>query len=158
MKTMVGRPGCIGILLTGLLVGATSAGAQAASQTLHKRATRVDLEARTKLGIHYGQQKEFAKALDEFHSVLSINPDYPPALIGMARVLSWQDRFENEVVRPLARGIIRDSVSQYGVEELVSTKRIELENSITQQLTAGLKDNDLVLEDFSPSAPSCLKT
>jgi len=62
--------------------------------------------------------------------------------------IRWQDRFEDGVVRPLARGIIRDTASQYGVEEIVSTKRIELENSITQQLEAGLKDNDLVLADF----------
>jgi regulator of protease activity HflC (stomatin/prohibitin superfamily) len=62
--------------------------------------------------------------------------------------IRWQGRFEEGVVRPLARGIIRDTASQYGVEEIVSGKRIELENLITQELTSGLKDNDLVLQDF----------
>jgi len=62
--------------------------------------------------------------------------------------IRWQDRFEDGVVRPLARGIIRDTASQYGVEEIVSTKRIELENSITSQLEAGLQDNDMILADF----------
>ncbi|HRE29324.1 MAG TPA: SPFH domain-containing protein, partial [Anaerolineales bacterium] len=40
---------------------------------------------------------------------------------------TWQDRYEDQVVRPLARGILRDIASQYGVEEIVSSKRAELE-------------------------------
>lgn len=60
----------------------------------------------------------------------------------------WQDRFEDGVVRPLSRGTIRDTASQYGVDEIVSTKRVELENTITQVLNDGLKQNDLILEDF----------
>ena len=35
----------------------------------------------------------------------------------------WQNRYEDGVVRALARGIIRDTASQYGVEEIVSSKR-----------------------------------
>jgi len=62
--------------------------------------------------------------------------------------IRWQDRFEDGAVRPAARGIIRDTASQYGVEEIVSSKRIELENAITQQLGDALKANDLVLVDF----------
>ncbi len=62
--------------------------------------------------------------------------------------IAWQDRFEDGVVRPLARGTIRDTASQYGVDEIVSTKRVELENTITQVLDAGLKQNDLLLVDF----------
>lgn len=30
--------------------------------------------------------------------------------------IAWQGRYDSELVRPLARGIIRDAVSQYGVE------------------------------------------
>jgi regulator of protease activity HflC (stomatin/prohibitin superfamily) len=62
--------------------------------------------------------------------------------------IQWQDRFEQGVVRPLARGIMRDTASQYGVEEIVSSKRTELEATITQQLAAGLASNDLILIDF----------
>jgi regulator of protease activity HflC (stomatin/prohibitin superfamily) len=40
---------------------------------------------------------------------------------------NWQNRYEENVVRPVARAAIRDAVSQFGVEELVSTKRAELE-------------------------------
>ncbi len=62
--------------------------------------------------------------------------------------IAWQDRYEDDVVRPLARGIIRDIASQYGVEEIVSSQRVALEDSITQELTDKLFTNDLILVDF----------
>lgn len=62
--------------------------------------------------------------------------------------ITWQNRYSEELVRPLVRGIIRDAASQYGVEEIVSSKRAELESYITDQLTEKLKGNDLELVDF----------
>jgi regulator of protease activity HflC (stomatin/prohibitin superfamily) len=62
--------------------------------------------------------------------------------------ITWQDRFEDNLVRPQARGIIRDVASQYGVEEIVSTKRAELESSITDALTQKFAENDLTLVNF----------
>jgi regulator of protease activity HflC (stomatin/prohibitin superfamily) len=62
--------------------------------------------------------------------------------------ITWQDRYQDEVVRPLARGIIRDMASQYGVEEIVSSKRVELEDKITTELAAKMGENDLLLVDF----------
>ncbi len=62
--------------------------------------------------------------------------------------IQWQGRFEDNVVRPLSRGIIRDVASQYGVEEIVSSKRVELEATITQVLTEKLAANDLILVDY----------
>ena len=44
--------------------------------------------------------------------------------------ITWQNRYEENVVRPVARAAIRNAVSQFGVEELVSTKRGELELSL----------------------------
>ena len=60
----------------------------------------------------------------------------------------WQNRFEDEFVRPEARGIIRDAISQYGVEEVVSTKRVEIVNIITEEMARSLSDNNLRLLDF----------
>lgn len=62
--------------------------------------------------------------------------------------IAWQDRYAEQLVRPLTRGIIRDMVSQYGVEEIVSTKRSEMENKITEELGKKLQENNLVLVDF----------
>jgi regulator of protease activity HflC (stomatin/prohibitin superfamily) len=62
--------------------------------------------------------------------------------------ITWQGRYQDELVRPLARGIIRDMASQYGVEEIVSSKRIELEAKVTEELTAKMGENSLTMVDF----------
>ena len=62
--------------------------------------------------------------------------------------ITWQGRYQDELVRPLARGIIRDMASQYGVEEIVSTKRTDLEAKITEEMTTKLGENSLTLVDF----------
>jgi regulator of protease activity HflC (stomatin/prohibitin superfamily) len=62
--------------------------------------------------------------------------------------ITWQDRYGEELVRPLVRGVIRDAASQYGIEEIVSSKRGELEAAITEQLTIKMAENDLIMEDF----------
>jgi regulator of protease activity HflC (stomatin/prohibitin superfamily) len=62
--------------------------------------------------------------------------------------INWGNRYQDEVVRPLARGIIRDVASQYSAEEIVSSKRDELRQAITAQLHAKLGENQLVLNDF----------
>ena len=61
---------------------------------------------------------------------------------------NWQNRFEDLLVRPISRGIIRDTASQYGVEEIVSSKRSEMEQLITEEMTSKMAENDLVLVDF----------
>jgi regulator of protease activity HflC (stomatin/prohibitin superfamily) len=62
--------------------------------------------------------------------------------------IDWQDRYQDEVVRPLARGIIRDVASRYGVEEIVSSKRVEMEALITTELEKKLAGNELLMTDF----------
>ena len=62
--------------------------------------------------------------------------------------INWQNRYEDQVVRPTARNAIRDAVSQYGVEEIVSTKRAEMETLITDAIAQKMSENDLVLVDF----------
>jgi regulator of protease activity HflC (stomatin/prohibitin superfamily) len=61
---------------------------------------------------------------------------------------TWKKDYENGLVRPQARGVIRDASSQYGVEEIVTTKRAEMEQTITDQLTKAFSDNNLVLVSF----------
>ncbi len=62
--------------------------------------------------------------------------------------ISWQNRFEDLVVRPVVRSAIRDAVSQFGVEEIVSTKRAELEQMIFDTIKVGLTANNLMMDDF----------
>jgi regulator of protease activity HflC (stomatin/prohibitin superfamily) len=61
---------------------------------------------------------------------------------------TWGTSYEDGLVRPTARGIIRDAASQYGVEEIVSSKRAEMEDSITKQLEQTFAENNLILRDF----------
>ena len=70
----------------------------------------------------------------------------PPNVVNLH--ITWQKRYSEELVRPLVRGIIRDAASQYGVEEIVSSKRAELETYINTELSTKLSDNDLILVDF----------
>jgi len=62
--------------------------------------------------------------------------------------ITWQNRYEENVVRPIARAAIRNAVSQFGVEELVSTKRSELELAIRTEIEAKLKANNIIMSDF----------
>jgi regulator of protease activity HflC (stomatin/prohibitin superfamily) len=62
--------------------------------------------------------------------------------------IAWQDRYTDELVRPLARGVIRDVVSQYGIEEVVTSKRDEMKQKMSDDLTTRLADNGLLLKDF----------
>ena len=62
--------------------------------------------------------------------------------------IAWQDRYAQDLVRPLARGIIRDAVAQYGIEEVYSSQRVEMTQKITDAMTKKLADNGLTLVDF----------
>ncbi len=60
----------------------------------------------------------------------------------------WQNRYTNELVRPLTRGVIRDAVSQYGVQQVYSTQRIAMTQEITENLRRKLEENGLLLSEF----------
>ncbi|NOQ39336.1 MAG: hypothetical protein GQ562_03385 [Anaerolineales bacterium] len=60
----------------------------------------------------------------------------------------WQDRYLDGLIRPTVRGVIRDAVSQFKVNEVYSTKRDELKTQIEDVMTAAMADNGLILSDF----------
>lgn len=62
--------------------------------------------------------------------------------------IQWQDRYDVDLVRAQARGIIRDLVSQYRVDEVVSTKRAEMTSKISEALSTKLSENGLILVDY----------
>ena len=61
--------------------------------------------------------------------------------------IQWQDRYV-ELIRAQVRGIIRDAVSQYRVDQVVSSKRFEMVQLVEDNLRAKLEENGLILEDF----------
>ncbi len=62
--------------------------------------------------------------------------------------IEWQSRYSTDLVRPVARGIIRSAASQYGVEEIVTSQRDALTDQITAELEASLEENGLDLVEF----------
>ncbi len=70
----------------------------------------------------------------------------PVHLIDLHRI--WQNRYEENVVRPVSRAAIRDAVSQFGVEEIVSSKRSELEAAISNEIREKLANNNILMSDF----------
>ncbi len=62
--------------------------------------------------------------------------------------ITWQDRYVDGLVRPIVRGVIRDAVSHYKVNEVYSTKREELKIQIEEVMAKSMSNNGLILSDF----------
>ena len=60
----------------------------------------------------------------------------------------WQDRYLDGLIRPTVRGVIRDAVSQFRVNEVYSTRRDELKTQIEVAMTKAMDENGLILSDF----------
>jgi len=60
----------------------------------------------------------------------------------------WQGRYVDNLIRPVARGIIRDAVSQFAIEEVYSTQRFALSALIEGALSTALEEGGLILHDF----------
>jgi regulator of protease activity HflC (stomatin/prohibitin superfamily) len=60
----------------------------------------------------------------------------------------WENRFQNEMVRPTVRGIIRDEISRYRVEAVYSTQREALETGITSAIETRFEEEGLQVTDF----------
>ncbi len=62
--------------------------------------------------------------------------------------ITWQDRYVEGLVRPTVRGVIRDAVSQFRVNEVYSTKRDELKSQMEDEMREAMANNGLILSDF----------
>lgn len=60
----------------------------------------------------------------------------------------WQNRYIEEFVRPVIRGLVRTQVSQFKVNEVNSSARKDLEASLTNLLRAEFANKGLVLDQF----------
>ena len=62
--------------------------------------------------------------------------------------IAWQNRYTNDLVRAVARGVVRDAVSQFRVDEVISTKRFAMVQETRDAMAARLLRNGLVMDDF----------
>ena len=60
----------------------------------------------------------------------------------------WQARYLIDLVRPEARGIIRDEAAKFRVDQIYSTQRTEFTTRIEDELRASLALNGLLLDTF----------
>jgi regulator of protease activity HflC (stomatin/prohibitin superfamily) len=97
----------------------------------------------------YGDDSVAARTSDgqEIYVDASVIYAIDPAKVIQVHI-AWQNRYTEELVRPQARGIIRNEVAQYGVEEVITTQRAEMMAAITGELSDKLDDNGLILVDF----------
>jgi regulator of protease activity HflC (stomatin/prohibitin superfamily) len=62
--------------------------------------------------------------------------------------IAWQNKYEDGLVRPLSRGIIRDVISSFGIEEVYSSQRLIMRNQISTELEKKLDEEGFILIDF----------
>jgi regulator of protease activity HflC (stomatin/prohibitin superfamily) len=60
----------------------------------------------------------------------------------------WQNQYINNLVRPQSRGVIRDAVSQFAIEEVYSTHRLEMTQIMADDMASTLEEGGLILVDF----------
>jgi regulator of protease activity HflC (stomatin/prohibitin superfamily) len=75
--------------------------------------------------------------------IFSINP----ARVVEAHI-KWKGEYINNLVRTVSRGVIRDAVSQFGVQEVVTTERFALLSTIQTDLDLAFDEGALILHDF----------
>jgi regulator of protease activity HflC (stomatin/prohibitin superfamily) len=62
--------------------------------------------------------------------------------------IEWQGRWVEGFVRPVVRGLVRTQVSQYTVDEVNSSKRLDLERDLDDQARAAFLEKGLILDRF----------
>jgi regulator of protease activity HflC (stomatin/prohibitin superfamily) len=62
--------------------------------------------------------------------------------------VDWQNTYRDDFIRTLSRGVIRDAVSVYGIEEVYSTKRAELSQVMFDDMYQRLEAEGFILVDF----------
>ncbi len=75
--------------------------------------------------------------------IFRINPEDAPRIF-----IEWQDRYISDLIRPTLRGLIRTYVSQYKVDEVNSSKRMDLENDLTRELNLILTGKGFSMDSF----------
>lgn len=62
--------------------------------------------------------------------------------------INWQDRYIDDFVRPVTRGTVRTMVSQYTVDEVNSSRRLDIEKNLNQSLQKLFDENGFSLDFF----------
>ena len=63
--------------------------------------------------------------------------------------IAWQNRYEDNVVRPVARAAIRDAFLQYNAAEINEDKSVAIQQWLDNEIKQNLLHNYLILLDFT---------
>jgi regulator of protease activity HflC (stomatin/prohibitin superfamily) len=62
--------------------------------------------------------------------------------------LFWQNNYLNDLIRPQARGIIRDAVAIYNIEDVYSIQRVAVTQIMATEMATVLEEGGFLLIDF----------
>jgi regulator of protease activity HflC (stomatin/prohibitin superfamily) len=62
--------------------------------------------------------------------------------------LFWQNNYVDNLIRPQARGIIRDAVALYNIEDVYSTQRAAVTEIMAEEMATVLEEGGFLLIDF----------
>ena len=62
--------------------------------------------------------------------------------------IKWNGLYIDNLIRPVSRGLIRDAVSQFAIEEVYSTERFALAEMIRIEMEQSLEEGGLMLHEF----------
>jgi regulator of protease activity HflC (stomatin/prohibitin superfamily) len=62
--------------------------------------------------------------------------------------IDWQNTYRDDYIRTLSRGVIRDAVAVYGIEEVYSSQRQELIDTMFNDMSVRLEQEGFILVDF----------
>jgi len=79
---------------------------------------------------------------------VSISYNIDPSKANLVHI-RWKDRFQEEFVRPLVRGAIRDVVAGYNVDDVNGGKRAEIQSKIYEFAIPKFLDNGLQIGDLT---------
>lgn len=62
--------------------------------------------------------------------------------------IDWQNRYVDDFIRPIVRGIVRTEVSQFTIDEVNSSKRRDIETRLDTLVREQLSDKGFILDRF----------
>ena len=75
--------------------------------------------------------------------IFQVDPEEAPRIY-----IEWQERYIEDLIRPTIRGLVRTYVSQYKVDEVNSSKRMDLERDLTTELESLLGQRGFIMDNF----------
>lgn len=96
-----------------------------------------------------------ARTIDGQEIYLDITVIYniDPAQVNLVHT-KWQNRYQDDFIRPTVRGVVREEVTNFRAEEIYGERRTELEDQIqdemnTRMAAQGLSLTDLLIRDIT---------